>query len=259
MKLSWASVWNQGLSTLLAGQTQKCRPHRLDFSGTPVDVLPGGGGGQRPADPISLLSSPRFSQLIQRCKEHYDLIIVDTYRPCLGMADALKVGAVCDGTVLVARLDRITQPTLTEVVAVLDPIQVLGLVANGAKAQPNRYPQLRQPCRHNRSLWKLTGGVTSPITNFLTPKKTMTFPNALTPQASLAQSNISQPQVASVLACNLLWRQDKIVVTLADDTTDFVLPALADDAWFRTCLVKSKAKAVCIDSDMGQDAIHAWA
>ena len=70
--------------------------------------------GQRPPIPISLLSSPRFSQLIQRCKEHYDLIIVDT-PPVLGMADALKVGAVCDGTVLVARLDRITQPTLTEV------------------------------------------------------------------------------------------------------------------------------------------------
>jgi len=130
-----------GLSTLLAGQTQKCRPHRLDFSGTPVDVLP---AGPAPADPISLLSSPRFSQLIQRCKEHYDLIIVDT-PPVLGMADALKVGAVCDGTVLVARLDRITQPTLTEVVAVLDPIQVLGLVANGAKAQPNRYRSYGNP------------------------------------------------------------------------------------------------------------------
>jgi lipopolysaccharide/colanic/teichoic acid biosynthesis glycosyltransferase len=87
----------------------------------------------------------------------------------------------------------------------------------------------------------------------------MTFSNALTPQASLAQSNTSQPQAAPVLACNLLWRQDKIVVTLADNTTDFVLPALADDAWFRTCLVKSKAKAVCIDSDLGQDAIQAWA
>lgn len=131
----------RGLSTLLAGQNQKCRPHRLDFSGTPVDVLP---AGPTPADPISLLSSPRFLQLIQRCKEHYDLIIVDT-PPVLGMADALKVGAVCDGTVLVARLDRITQPILNEVIAVLDPIQVLGLVANGVKGQPNRYRSYGNP------------------------------------------------------------------------------------------------------------------
>jgi Mrp family chromosome partitioning ATPase len=61
------------------------------------------------------------------------------------MADALKVGAVCDGTVLVARLDRITQPILNEVVAVLDPIQVLGLVANGVKGQPNRYRSYGNP------------------------------------------------------------------------------------------------------------------
>jgi capsular exopolysaccharide synthesis family protein len=124
-----------GLSTLLAGQRRKCRPHRLEFNGIHVDVLP---AGPAPEDPISLLSSPRFSKLMQRCKEHYDLVIVDT-PPVLGMADALKIGAVCDGTVLVARLDRVTQPILTEVVAVLDPIQVLGLVANGVKSPPNRY------------------------------------------------------------------------------------------------------------------------
>lgn len=82
----------------------------------------------------------------------------------------------------------------------------------------------------------------------------MTLTQALKPQFIAAHS-----QADPVLACNLLWRQDKIVVTLADDTTDFVLPALADDVWFRTCLSKSKATAVCIDSALGQDAIQAWA
>lgn len=131
-----------GLSTLLnSHQQRKYRPHRLDFNGTHVDVL---AAGPSPADPISLLSSPRFSRLIQRCKEHYDLVLVDT-PPILGMPDAIKVGAVCDGTVLVARLDRITQPILTEVVALLTPIQVLGLVANGVKSNPNWYRNYTQP------------------------------------------------------------------------------------------------------------------
>jgi lipopolysaccharide/colanic/teichoic acid biosynthesis glycosyltransferase len=69
----------------------------------------------------------------------------------------------------------------------------------------------------------------------------------------------SDGQKSAVLACDLRWRQEKIWVSLADDTTDFVLPALADDAWFRACVTKSKARAVCIDPELGQAAIHAWA
>lgn len=124
-----------GLTTLLTGKSRKCRPHRIGFGGNHIDVLP---AGPSPQDAVALLSSPRFSKLIQRCKDHYDVILVDT-PPILAMADALKVGAVCDGTVLVTRLDRMTQPTLTEVMALLAPIQVLGLVANGVKPTPHRY------------------------------------------------------------------------------------------------------------------------
>ena len=124
-----------GLSTLLASRDSHGRPHRFDLGSVHLDVLP---SGPYPDDPISLLSSPKFSRLISRCKKHYDLILVDT-PPVLGMADAIKVGAVCDGTVLVTRLDRITQSDLTEVLAALAPIKLLGLVANGVKSVPSRY------------------------------------------------------------------------------------------------------------------------
>ncbi len=138
-----------GLTTLLTGKSRKCRPHRIDFGGNHIDVLP---AGPDPQDPIALLSCPRFATLIQRCKDRYDMVLVDT-PPILGMADALKVGAVCDGTVLVARLDRITQPTLTEVMALLAPIQVLGLVTNGVKPSSQRY----------RSYGSAGGVVASPL------------------------------------------------------------------------------------------------
>ncbi len=124
-----------GLSSLLMGQSVQNRPHRLDFGTVYVDVLP---AGPTPEDPISLLSSPRFSQLLARGKERYDLVLVDT-TPVIGMADALKVGAVCDSTVLVTRLDRITQSQLTEAMALLTHVNVMGLIANGARQSPNRY------------------------------------------------------------------------------------------------------------------------
>jgi polysaccharide biosynthesis transport protein len=125
-----------GLATLLTGQQKKGQPHRLDFGVAYIDVLP---AGPAPADPIALLSSPRFKTLVARCKAYYDVVLVDT-PPVLGMADALKVAAVCDSTVLVTRLDRITQPELTEVLSLLAPIEVLGIIANGARgASTNRY------------------------------------------------------------------------------------------------------------------------
>lgn len=124
-----------GLSSLILGEPGPGRPHRLDFAKSHIDVLP---AGPAPEDPITLLSSPRFNTLIARCKERYDIVLVDT-PPVLGMADALKVGDCCDGTILVTRLDRITQPELTEVISLITPLDVVGIIANGAKSTPSRY------------------------------------------------------------------------------------------------------------------------
>jgi len=124
-----------GLSTLLRGMPIDTRPQRLDLGYVRLDVLP---AGPVPDDPIPLLSSPRFSRLLARGRELYDVILIDT-PPVLGMADAIKVGSGCDGTLLVSRLDRITQSELTEVLSLLAPLKVLGVIANGAKLAPNRY------------------------------------------------------------------------------------------------------------------------
>ena len=124
-----------GLAALLKGLPVASRPHRLDLGYTHLDVLP---AGPVPDDPLTLLSSPRFSKLMAKSREIYDVILVDT-PPVLGMADAVKVGSVCDGTVVVTRLDRITQKELTEMLSLLAPLKVLGMIANGAKDAPIRY------------------------------------------------------------------------------------------------------------------------
>ncbi|MCU0525733.1 MAG: polysaccharide biosynthesis tyrosine autokinase [Elainella sp. Prado103] len=118
-----------GLSTYLQGKPGSNPTHRLDFDGKYVDILPAGASLH---DPITLLSSPRFERLLKRSKELYDVVLIDT-PPVLGMADALKVGAACDSTVIVTRLDKITQQELNEVMSAMAPIHVLGIVANGAR------------------------------------------------------------------------------------------------------------------------------
>lgn len=123
------------LCEILKGLTEPCRPHRLDFGPAYIDILP---AGDYLADPITLLSSPRLQKLIQRCKHAYDLVLVDT-PPLMGMADALKVGAACDSMVLVTRLDQITQPQINQALALLTPLQVLGIVANGARSTAADY------------------------------------------------------------------------------------------------------------------------
>ena len=129
---------HNGLSQLLAGvSTSPNRPHRLDFGPASVDILP---AGPPPEDPITLLSSPRLQRLVNRCKNLYDLVLVDT-PPVLGMADALKVGAICDNVLLVSRLDGITQEQLNDAMTSLSRLRVLGIVANGARGQSVTYSE----------------------------------------------------------------------------------------------------------------------
>ncbi|MEO0490430.1 MAG: hypothetical protein AAFZ49_12860, partial [Cyanobacteria bacterium J06659_2] len=59
--------------------------------------------------------------------------------PVLGMADTLQVGSFCDGAVLVARIDRITQPDLNQAMHSLSQLRLLGVVANGVKQSATRY------------------------------------------------------------------------------------------------------------------------
>jgi capsular exopolysaccharide synthesis family protein len=135
-----------GLATVLKGLPVATRPHRLDLGYAHLDILP---AGPSPDDPLPLLSSPRFTKLIARSREIYDVILVDT-PPVLGMADAVTIGTVCDGTVVVTRLDRITQQELTEMLSLLAPLKVLGMIANGAKDVAPRYsPYSSQPYAPN--------------------------------------------------------------------------------------------------------------
>ncbi len=56
--------------------------------------------GKCPPNPVELLSGKYFAQLIERCRQEYDYILIDT--PPIGIVvDAVVVCTVCDGAVLV--------------------------------------------------------------------------------------------------------------------------------------------------------------
>jgi anion-transporting ArsA/GET3 family ATPase len=100
--------------------------------GSEIDVLT---AGPATTDPVPLLSSARLQELKGTLKD-YDLIIFDT-PPVLGTVDTLQIASVCSNTVLVARLDYLTQTELSQVSAQLNKLNILGIVANGAREIPH--------------------------------------------------------------------------------------------------------------------------
>ncbi|HUQ71071.1 MAG TPA: polysaccharide biosynthesis tyrosine autokinase [Planctomycetaceae bacterium] len=61
--------------------------------------------GTRPFNPSELLSSPRFTQLLQVVREKYDFVLIDS-PPLLPVTDASVVAAAADGVVLLLRVRK---------------------------------------------------------------------------------------------------------------------------------------------------------
>jgi polysaccharide biosynthesis transport protein len=126
-----------GLSTLLETAKGPFRPQRASILDTQFDLLP---AGPESVDPVRLLSSQRFKQLMNLLQSRYDLILIDT-PPILGMVDAIQAASVCHGVVMVGRLDRVSQEELKQATTMLNQLNVLGIVANGVKSMPFGYGQ----------------------------------------------------------------------------------------------------------------------
>ncbi len=86
--------------------------------------------GQRPPNPVELVSGKYFDQLVQECRGRYDHIIIDT--PPLGQViDAAVIARACDGAVLVLG----TPTSYRRVQSVIDQLRksgcnFLGIVRN---------------------------------------------------------------------------------------------------------------------------------
>lgn len=102
-----------------------------------LDVLTSGSVVLNPSD---LIGSTDFDVLIQKLREEYDYIIIDT-PPVNIVSDALSISKKCDGVVLIARFSFTTYAQLmaaNKALKALD-INVLGTILNGSGGNKKKY------------------------------------------------------------------------------------------------------------------------
>lgn len=99
--------------------------------------------GTLSSDPAKLLSSHRMADMMATFERHYDLVLIDA-PPVLGMVDAVLLGKCSDAVLLVGRMNRVTRSELTQAMNMLNQLNVVGVVANGAtyhSRNESRYQQ----------------------------------------------------------------------------------------------------------------------
>ncbi len=107
---------------------------------TPVENLDVLTCGSLSPNPLELLESPRFGEMIDDLGEDYDTILFDS-PPLLAVADAKIVCALVDVLVLVARAGRTTKEGLREARGMLYPLldEDVGVVLNGFDVEKHSY------------------------------------------------------------------------------------------------------------------------
>jgi succinoglycan biosynthesis transport protein ExoP len=95
--------------------------------------------GHVPANPAELLSSPRLHQIIRDVRDEYDFVFIDA-PPLLAVSDPCILAQHTDGMLIVSRINKNTRAAAIRVREIIQDqrLRVLGAVANGATAGPNR-------------------------------------------------------------------------------------------------------------------------
>ncbi len=93
-----------------------------------LTVLP---AGAKPPNPAELLASNRMADLIQRWRDEYDHVVIDS-APVLMVSDALAVAARADGTVMVVRAGLTRKKAISRAFELLSRsnVRILGAVMN---------------------------------------------------------------------------------------------------------------------------------
>jgi len=126
----------KGLSNYLAAQNEL----EQSLAATHIEHLTLLPAGQIPPNPAELLSSKRMDELLQKVREEYEIILIDT-PPVLAVTDAQIAAAKSDGVLLVLRAGKVKKGQATKAKAALEHVgsRILGLVINDKKKSPGDY------------------------------------------------------------------------------------------------------------------------
>ena len=116
-----------GLSNVLVAQTELQTTAQEAVIN--VEVLT---AGTIPPNPVALLDSQRMASLMTEAAKDYDFVIIDTPPLCM-FADAMILGKLADGILLVVRSGLVKSTVATATKTLLEQSQqrVLGMVVNG--------------------------------------------------------------------------------------------------------------------------------
>ena len=85
--------------------------------------------GHSVPSPYAVLKLPRFRELLQEARQHYDYVIVDA-PPLIPFADCRLIEPWMDGFLVVVAAHKTSPKRLAEALYVMDPAKLIGLVFN---------------------------------------------------------------------------------------------------------------------------------
>ena len=126
----------RGLSTVLAGEIDIASAIR-DCPTEGLNLLT---SGPEVPNPSELLNGPAFAGLLEKLKETYDRIIIDS-PPVMPVADSQILAAICDVTILVLRADKSTRKLGQQARDALMGVgaNIFGAVVNDVSKSQSRY------------------------------------------------------------------------------------------------------------------------
>lgn len=128
---------HDGLSTVLAGGISLERAIQYGVQVPTLDVL---ASGPRPPMPSEMLGSGLFDELIEKLRETYDVVIIDS-PPALLLADAVSIAPKSDATIWVCRAGVVTRPQLVRASQMIqrNSMPIIGFVLNGMDHKMDPY------------------------------------------------------------------------------------------------------------------------
>lgn len=102
-----------------------------------LDILP---SGKIPPNPSEMLSSTAMSNLIEKLREKYDIVILDS-APLQAVTDAQILSTKADGTILVIRAQRTNRDSVIEAKNLLTKVgaNILGTVLHAVENTRGKY------------------------------------------------------------------------------------------------------------------------
>ena len=115
-----------GLTDLLASDDLELSSVAQRVPPFPLWAIPSGSTGSAIH---RLLRSPRFEPLLQRARQEYDVVIVDT-PPLLPVFDSAVLARIVDQMLVVVAANQTPRKLLGEALNLVDPAKVMGIVFN---------------------------------------------------------------------------------------------------------------------------------